>query len=66
MIFDILSAVAGAAAAVVSTGVYTFVKSKIVAPVAAEVAKIEAPAKAAVAEVKTEVAAVTAEVKKAV
>jgi hypothetical protein len=66
MIFDIISAVAGAAAAVVSTGVYAFVKSKIVAPVAAEVAKVEAPAKAAVAEVKTEVAAVTAEVKKAV
>jgi hypothetical protein len=59
MIFDIISAVAGAAAAVVSTGVYAFVKSKIVAPVEAKAAPV-------VAEVKADVAAVTAEVKKAV
>jgi hypothetical protein len=66
MIFDILSAVAGAAAAVVSTGVYTFVKSKIVAPVAAKVAPVAAKVATVEATVKADVADVVAEVKKAI
>lgn len=48
MLFDILSFVGGAAAAVTSTTVYSFVKSKIVAPV-------EAKAPAVVAAVESEI-----------
>lgn len=57
-----LFAVGGAVAAVVSSKVYTFVKTKIVAVIEAEAAKIvakaKAPVAAVVAEVKADVAAV--------
>jgi hypothetical protein len=59
MILDLISlavgAVGGASAAVGVPAVYTYVKSKIVAPVAAKVATVDASVKTAVASVASEV-----------
>lgn len=55
MLFDAFFFVAGAVVAVVVPKVYTFVKTKIVAPAEAKIASVEVEAKAIVAEAEKKV-----------
>jgi hypothetical protein len=52
MLHDVLFALGGAVAAVVSSKVYAWIKAKVVTPAVADVAKVEAAVKGVAADVK--------------